>query len=264
MSRRCDEKRLRALMRERVRLQAVLWEAPLVELEQPFQRGWLREFRLTDRAKRRENADQLCRLLKVVNHRQYCRRGDFTTWCGEKKRRRPAEHGLRRPHLWQLLREGVDPKLFKYFRHIGSGAVVSRAHLQYWIGRRWNGRLEVVCPEYFSRIIKPWIITHQKVDLPEARARLAEIDACLEAENGWERWLRLRGCGVSARSGWDGPSPVEKRVKVEDAEICAYLQLEPPPTSEFYSGKAMKKGTTNVVLFDFPTLSLTSHLSIAA
>lgn len=66
-----------SLLRESQDIRRILCEAPLIELDQPYQRGLVRYYRLTDEAMLRHDVKSLQEALYYVQHVQCCRRGDF-------------------------------------------------------------------------------------------------------------------------------------------------------------------------------------------
>lgn len=71
-----SEKRIREAVKESRRLHRAQFDAPLVELEKPYQRGWMRYFRLTEQATRRSDIELLEELLPYVDHISFAGRGN--------------------------------------------------------------------------------------------------------------------------------------------------------------------------------------------
>lgn len=251
-----EEKELRGLMREFNRLSRVVWETPLVKLERPYQRGWQRYFRLTDRAKRRKNAAQLEALLDFVDNRQFCRKNRFRKWNRRRKQFVTPEHRLRKLTVCQVFWNKVPDHLLKYFRGPGRLAV-NRNELREWRSCGWNGRLAVNHPHYFESVIEPWIITHQRADLPEVKSRLDEIEAFFDANDGWQRYDRLRGYRVS---NWrrDFAAPRHRELeRIIGHEIEGALLEASVPILKAMESPSMgeDRGTMKIVPFFFPELT---------
>jgi hypothetical protein len=65
-----------------------------------------------------------------------------------------------------------------------------------WLPERWRRHIlgyRLVRTWWLEESIRPHMVTHQQVDMPEVRRRLAEIDRCISAHGGWRRLGRLRG-----------------------------------------------------------------------
>ena len=177
-----DEKRGRELERERGRLWDAKWKAPEVELEKPFQRGWVRYFTLTEQAGRRRDAEDLAAAAKLVEHRQYCRLNKFLGRMQRGKRRHGGEHHPRRLRLYELLNARPPDRLLKYFqteRGICIGGYLRLLNL-HRIG--FPGRIIFAQRHCLRSVIEPYMITHVKAHLPDVERRLAEIEAVYDRD----------------------------------------------------------------------------------
>ena len=201
-----EDRELRQLIREQRRLHQAMWNAPVVPLKEPYQRGWYRYLVLSERASRRPDFEQLEELLGFVNHKQYCRKKKFLQYCPRRKREVEENHRPRRFELWELLRIKLPDHLFRYFRQTGGCRVVNREVLRELPMRGWSGKFDVNCEHLFESVVAPYIVTHQKVDMPEVRSRLDEIDEILEQSNGWGRYQNMTG----VKSWWNYHSKVEQ------------------------------------------------------
>lgn len=224
-----EDKVILHLAGERQKLSRVLWDAPLVDLEKPYQRGWYREFELSESAKRRKDADRLVELLEFVKRVEVCRRGKFLHYDLDLRKEVPKKHGLKSFCLHDFKRLGLPDPLYQYFRLTGTFRPVTREMVS-GLSDRWSGKLVVRCPQYFVSITKPLIVTQQKVDMPATRARIDEIENHFERTKGWERYQRLRGYS----SRW------------YDDTATLWQQRERQELKE------MKEGTTDVVPFSLP------------
>ncbi|MDF1660017.1 MAG: hypothetical protein P1U58_20555 [Verrucomicrobiales bacterium] len=221
-----EEKALLHLVEERQKLSRVLWGAPLVELEKPYQRGWYREFELTDAAKRRKDADRLEELLTLVNRVECCRHGKFLCYDQDFKKRVPKKHGLKRFRLCEFRKLSLPNSLYGYFRLTGTFRPLTKEFVEE-LPARWSGKVVVRCSHYFASVTKPLIITQQRVDMPRVRSRIDEIENHFERSNGWGRYRRLRG---ESWRWYDYTTSLSER-RGREAE------------------KEMREGTTDVVPF---------------
>ena len=245
-----SDKALRKTILEDRRLSRALWNAPAVPLEQPYQRGWYRFLVLSERAGRRPDFEQLEELLEFVNHKQYCRKKKFLQYCPRRKREVEENHRPRRFEFWELLRLKLPDHLFKYFRQSNSFRAINREMLRELPMRGWLGKFEVNCEHLFESVVAPYIVTHQKVDIPEVRSRLDEIEAYLEQTQGWARYHNLTGI-----RGWryyDTRIDQTKLKRLAEKEMREakfafnHGPDEPPPFTAMIESK---KGTAKVVLF---------------
>jgi hypothetical protein len=256
--RRDADKELLRLDRELDRLYGVKRSAPLIRLEKPYQRGWVRDFQLTERARKRADRDELLALLKVVDKRQFCRRGSFESAVRRRGKRVPLNHNLHRPSFAELLHPRVAEDLLLYFRLPGGPAVLSRANLRTWMNLRRNSRSDVICPQHFESTVRPLIVTHRRTNLPEVEARIDEIHSIFESGAGWGRLRHLHGyCDywfrdeklTRRRRALDAIASAEMR----DARL-AFNEAPPPELIDLIPNQA-EEGTTKIVPFDFPGLS---------
>ena len=248
--RSAGDKKLREMILEQRRLNKAMWNAPVVPLREPYQRGWYRYLVLSERASRRPDFEQLKELLSFVNHKQYCRKKKFLQYSHKRKREVEMTHRPRRFRLYEMLRLKMPDYLFRYFRQSNGFQVINSEMLRELPMRGWSGKFEVNCEPLFESVVAPYIVTHQKVDMPKVRSRLDEIDEILEQSNGWGRYLNLTG----SRSWWGYHSKVEhaklKRLAEKEMREAKFAfndgYDESPGTDESIE---LKKGTAKVVPF---------------
>lgn len=246
-----DDKALRSLILEDRRLSRAMWNAPVVPLKHPYQRGWYRFLKLSERATRRPDFDRLEELLNFVNHKQYCRKKKFLQYCPRQKREVEMTHRPRKFMLWEMMRLKLPDHLFRYFRQSNGFHAINPEMLRELPMRGWSGKIEVNCEHLFESVVAPYIVTHQKVDMPEVRSRLDEIEEFLEQNKGWERYQNLTG----VKTYWS------YYMKVEHTKLLEHLAEkemreakfafndgigEPPPFIELIESK---KGAAKVVPF---------------
>lgn len=178
------DKRLLALERELNRLHRAHYHVPIIPLERPYQRGWVKFYVLEERVRRRPDASLFGAILQAVNQRVYCRERNFINRGGQPvvlrprvipgrewlKLAWPASHQRYFGYgCWRLEDRPWTP--VKYRPHI-----IGFKLFQFW---------------WLREEIQPHLITHQRVDLPEVRSRIAEIETLFNESNGRARldWL---------------------------------------------------------------------------
>ena len=185
------EKFLRCLEREADRLHHAQSNAPVVPLEQPYQRGWVKTYVLRDDVPRRPDADGFRAALKIVNQRVYARTRAFTD--------RNDEPLLLQPRIIPAREWRASALPASHQRFFGLGHWIAETAL-HWRFTRWQHHIfgyKLVSDWWLVETIQPHLITHQRVELPKVRSRLAEIEAYMAAHHGWDRLGRLHG-----RSQW--------------------------------------------------------------
>jgi hypothetical protein len=184
------EKLLRRLEREERRLWLAYRATPLLPLERPYQRGWIKTFVLEPRVALRPDAHIFREMLRVVNNHVTSPNREFRS-----RRGFPIVLGTRRIglHRWEKL---AWPASHQRFFRLGHWRIENeefrRPHQ-----RLWQRGYKLVVDWWLKEDIQPLMITHQRVDLPDVNARLAEIHAYMSRTHGWDRLARLYG-----RSAW--------------------------------------------------------------
>lgn len=179
------EKELRRLKRESFRLNQARDDAPIVPLEHPYQRGWTKTFVLEERVERRPDAQLFRNMLRVINRRLWCRDRSFTDRQGRELVLRPRVLDLR---AWEKL---AWPASHQRFFQLGSWRDCEPAC--WWFAPYrfvWGYRLHL--DGWLREETQPFVVTHQRVELPEVRSRLARIEAFMARTRGWERLWRRR------------------------------------------------------------------------
>jgi len=173
------DKRLLRLERELQRLRRAQWHAPIVPLERPYQNGWVKSFRLREDAGHHPERVVFAVLLKAVNHRIISRRRDFLDRAGNPMVLRP-----RVLTAWEWRKLAWPARYQRLFAH-GNWADES---VHGWKRRLWRYRkmgYKLMSTWWLEEQVQPHFITHQRVELPEVRSRVAVI----------ERWLGGDGYG---------------------------------------------------------------------
>lgn len=180
------DKRLLALERELHRLWQAQLHAPVIPLERPYQRGWLKFYVLADRIDRRPDAAMFRAMLAQVNHCVYSRERSFINRAGHPMPLRPRVIPARE---WLKLAWPMSHQRFFGYGHW-------RLDDQPWTSVRWRQHImgfKLFHTWWLREEVQPHLVTHQRVEIPQVRARIAEIDAELAATCGRERLGRLHG-----------------------------------------------------------------------
>ncbi len=187
---RClEDKRLRALERERNRLWDEEHAMEPVPLAVPYQSGWLRYFVLTDRARKRPDAAALEAILRQINVVVHFRRHPDTIRLRRRRgldlKWRAEQQTLRWLDLWQLDRLRWSQEWLGYFEQLPRYLNLSS---------KWR----FAKPDLYCFEVVPRIITHVRQISPGIRSRLAEIEHELTPAR-WGRLSNLHGCRVQWR-----------------------------------------------------------------
>ena len=180
------DKRLLALERELHRLWQAQRRAPVIPLERPYQRGWLKFYVLEDRIDRRPDAAMFHAMLAQVNRCVYARERSFINRAGHEILLRPRVIPM---HEWLKLAWPMSHQRFFGFGHW-------RIDDQPWTSIKWRRHItgfKLFHAWWLREEVQPHLITHQRVELPAVRSRIAEIDASLASTCGRERLRRLHG-----------------------------------------------------------------------
>lgn len=193
------DKHLLRLERELNRLRQAQWHAPVVPLEHPYQRGWLKTFTLREDALHHPELLVFKTVLTTVNDRIHSRTRDFVRRNGDAIILRPR---IISPRDWPRLAWPIShQRLFAY----GQWPVED---IYPWTERYRRHSIcgfKLIRTWWLDELVLPYMITHQRVDLPEVRRRLAEIENHLRHRLGLERLDWLHGHRVRWR---DSPDPV--------------------------------------------------------
>ena len=184
------DKRLLAFERELRRLNQVQRDAPIIPLERPYQRGWVKFYVLDADIIRRADTAIFRAMLPQINQRVITRDRSFVNRCGHPILLRPRIIPVR-----EWLKLGWPAKQQRFFSY-GNW----RLDHEPWRPIKWREHVlgfKLINLSWLREEVQPHLITHHRVDLPEVRSRLAEIENHLEFTRGWDRLHRLHG-----RSQW--------------------------------------------------------------
>lgn len=187
------DKALLATAREYDRLMCARRDAEIIPLAHPYQNGWEKWFALRDDANRREDGWVLRSILKIFNTSVYCRKKDFLDAKGK-----PLPH-----HLKVLPKKQVEEFRWpaRYFKWLAYGHWEQEtSYPPYGRYRSWYATKHSVLgyrfavPDYYLiDDIRPYIVTHTKVIMPEVESRLKEISNKFTYILGWNRLGQLKG-----------------------------------------------------------------------
>ena len=181
------DKLLLRLEGEMNRLRHAQWNAPLVPVERPYALGWVKTYILREDILRRADVANFQSVQATINQSLYARDQTFTTRQGDRLELQPR---IIPPQEWQRLGWPINRRrLFEF----GSWKVHP---LMQGDQPGWSHRVvgyKLYCTWWLVEKVEPFIVTHQRVDLPEVRRRLAEIMAYFRNHQGRERLNRLHG-----------------------------------------------------------------------
>lgn len=191
------DKYYRSLYKEYQKLLNIQRSAPLIEIDEPYQRGWVRFFRLRDDASRRIDAPALTEILKRVNVYQYCRNGTFMEKNPKTGISEPIGHHPKRYSKKDWSRLGWPESHQKYFE---TRLVTERNYKNQWVR---NQRYVFKYPFYFVSCTEKHFVTHQRVNLPDVESRITEIMNYFDHHQVWHRLHHLFGERCRWRSCYD-------------------------------------------------------------
>lgn len=170
------DKQLIALHRELRRLCHAQHHAPIVPLERPYACGWVKFYVLEDQVKRRPDVAMFLTILAAVNRRVYSRARNFIHKNGQRIGIHPRVIPTRE---WLKFNWPASHRCF-----FGYG----NWRLDDHPGRpiKWRDSIigfKLVHNWWLREEIQPHLITHQRVDLPKVRSRIAEIEAFFAADH---------------------------------------------------------------------------------
>ena len=185
---------LLSLDQERRELWNQLWERPLRELEEPYQKGWERFFVLSAQAKRRQDAENLEKALSYVRNYQRCAVNPFRITHWRSRKTRPWEHRLSGMNARTFLSEKIPDEVAKHFR-LRLREPVTRERVRELIRSGWGGRLWFRYPAFAESVVQPYWITHARIALPEVESRLSEIEGILLTDGNLHRLDHIKDIG---------------------------------------------------------------------
>ena len=231
------DKALIQLSKERRELWQMERDAPMVKSDEPFQRGWVRYFALTKEVTQRKDVEHFQKLLKYVQCIQHSRHPQFLVKKHWKSRRlTPSRHNLVSFGVSTLIWLKVPEELLPYLMTEQRRPISTRARLKELSGSYYRGKIKVRHPQYFERVVKPYIVTHRRVALPDVERRLAEIAFILDQGPNEGRLYNLQRSRVPSwkyLSGKQNPVKDYRRdMKEAQHELLEYYMEENSITQE--------------------------------
>lgn len=206
------DKRLLRLERELKRLRHAQGNSPIIPLEHPYQRGWAKTFVLRKDAWHHPEAVVFHAVLAAVNQRVLSRNREFIYRNGN-----PITLNARIIDMREWVRRAWAIRLQRLFAY-GRWSVernLSWANHPY---RHYEVGFKLTRHWWLEESVQPHMITHRRVDLPEVRSRIAEIESYLGNHLGRQRLSWLHGCRMRWRG--DPASACERRASAAYADQC--------------------------------------------
>lgn len=180
------DKELLRLEREYNQLHRALNDAPVVPLAEPYQRGWSKTYVLREDIRRRNDVAVFRTVLAALNQRIWSRERDFILPDGQTYRLRPR---IILPLEWKRLPWPASHRRLFAYGPWEEEFLPRRSFRR----RRLVVGFSILNPWWMEEDVQPWMITHQRGELPEVRRRMTEIETRMEHTRGWERLGRLHG-----------------------------------------------------------------------
>lgn len=200
------ERELRALWRQKL-------NAPLVELDEPFIRGYERFFVLKESTRRRKDANQITKALAYFQNHEYCRKGWFRGGSPLRKRWKKGEvgsHHLRRPNLASLIKADFPDHLYRYVKVTCPRSTYMVPATRTLNREQLTRRARFQYPGLFESRTQPRLVTHLPLHDPALEARLDELYDIL-----WGSYQQGKITKALHRRKWrdfDLP-PIEKSIR---------------------------------------------------
>ena len=150
----------------------------------------MKTFVLDARVHRRRDVDIFRQMLRAVNNRVVSPNREFRSRRGFPILLSPRRIGI---SAWEKLAWPASHQRFFRLGHWRIEDEEFRRPMQ----RLWRRGYKLVDDWWLQEIIQPVMVTHQRVDLPDVKSRLAEIEAHMLNTCGWKKLRRLYG-----RSEW--------------------------------------------------------------
>jgi hypothetical protein len=203
-----EEKQIRAIRRELRKLQRRINNPPSVRLEQPIQRGWVRRYVLTEKARYRPDHETLKAILGDIGTEKQCSRPDFLKRRGRSRKLFEIDQPLKEIGTWEWSsRSHPRPEEWKKYFYRQS-RYLYRQLVWLWIFSD---------PQLFELKVEPFWLTHLKLIEPLVIEREAELTAWMMHRNGFARYENLKGKLVQWRpvDSWRHRHELEKQEQTE-------------------------------------------------
>ncbi len=174
----------RRLYKEEHKLWLEQNNAPMVKLDEPFQRGYERFFVLAPAAQVRGDAEDLSEALAYFQQHQYCRKGQFrigapTARKGGWQKSEVGTHLLKKRSFAEILGMGFPNRLspFIHVKKVDLSNGIPPLRLR----NRWDGsrRANFAASDLIKSHTQPFLVTHLREHDPKLEARINEINDLL-------------------------------------------------------------------------------------
>jgi len=235
------EKFLRKLRQRQRELFDIKHDAPEVELEEPYLRGKVRSFVISQRLADLPEGKEIAETLNYVNRRQYSRRGDFKVYHRKIKKWEPQGINLHRMKVASALRKKIPDRLLKHFVELNGKPIGSRARLYEMLRNLYPHKIAFRYPNAVEVVTEDYWVTHRKACLPVVDRELEEIESLVKS-HGWD--THFYGVwGVEWRR-------CEKRIKRRRLRLTEAAQIR-EGLETLYSEQYNEKGEEQSSPFSF-------------
>ncbi|MES2479977.1 MAG: hypothetical protein V4561_12885 [Bacteroidota bacterium] len=170
------DKQLISLHKKRIELQKIKKNLPLVKLENPYQKGWVRTFELRPDIAESKNADFYRALLSKINSRQYSNVKHFKT----KRRKHRKKIWIDKPQMLQ------EFDMWQWSRNAEKFS--EKEKLLFYPKEYWCSMSKTITVKYvfieawrFMLKVRPNIITHQRMIDEVLEQEISCIDKHIDA-----------------------------------------------------------------------------------
>lgn len=187
------------------------------QLQAPFQRGWRRDYILSDRALNREDRPVLEAILKVIGSTVIHHTRNFQRRRGRSRKLCEIEQPLHPIPLHEWERKIYPRSWHRYFQY----------QLVLTWGNHWQPHWVFIQPSFYRLKTSRNMIHEIRVINPDVERRISELERWLEINQAWARYGWLKGRRQSYR--WcDGESTRQKIInKRQRQEIARAHEIFP-------------------------------------
>jgi len=192
-----SEKQLRALHRLDMKLWREKQKLPLVPLQAPYQKGWVRTFRLRDDVARSSKAEFYQALLEKINTRDFCNDKSFMRKKGGKRKKgsEPREQWLQ-----TFTEEEWTNEKFKLTEQEKQHFFLKEYSNPF--NRSVQKRYTFIEPWRYVLKVRPYIITHAKLLDEVLEQQMQQLDNRIERHHLGPKIRKLiYGKGYRYRTG---------------------------------------------------------------
>ncbi len=198
----------------------------IVQLDEPFQRGWRRHHILSNQALHRQDRSTLEVILKVIGSVVLHHDRTFRRRRRRSKKLIEIEQPLRPIPIHEWQRKNYPDNWLRYFQY---QLVLER-------NRHWQPYFVFIHPTFFElRIDRNWIHHIRQID-PEIERRIGELERWLELHQGWRRYGWLKGQRQGYR--WHGGHKTKQRQLAKehhreiDRAILTFPEVDPAASTK--------------------------------